>query len=168
MFGANLGDTKALLCRYRSPDNTTPENVQTLLLSKEHSPTVYEERQRIQKAGGLVTDGRVQGILEVSRSLGDGRFKALGVISQPHTVVCTLTPLDRCLLIACDGLWNAMPVAEVVQFLFQALEATRTDPLLTDDKAKAVHVAARLVNEAVHRGSGDNVSVVLTLIRPAD
>ena len=39
---------------------------------QDHSPTVYEERMRIQKAGGVVVDGRVQGVIEVSRSIGDG------------------------------------------------------------------------------------------------
>ena len=43
----------------------------------------------------LVRDGRVQGILEVSRSFGDGRFKHCGVISTPDIKRCTLTDNDR-------------------------------------------------------------------------
>jgi hypothetical protein len=37
----------------------------SLVLTRDHVATVYEERQRIQKCGGRVVDGRVQGILEV-------------------------------------------------------------------------------------------------------
>jgi integrin-linked kinase-associated serine/threonine phosphatase 2C len=40
-------------------------------------------------------DGRVQGILEVSRSIGDGRFKHCGVISTPDIKRCTLTENDK-------------------------------------------------------------------------
>lgn len=40
-------------------------------------------------------DGRVQGILEVSRSFGDRRFKRCGVISTPDIKRCTLTENDR-------------------------------------------------------------------------
>jgi hypothetical protein len=43
--------------------------LQAIKLTKEHNPTVYDERVRIQKAGGTVKDGRVLGILEVSRSI---------------------------------------------------------------------------------------------------
>jgi integrin-linked kinase-associated serine/threonine phosphatase 2C len=53
-------------------------------LTRDHSPLVWEERQRIQAAGGTVTDGRVLGQLEVSRALGDGRFKTVGVIATPE------------------------------------------------------------------------------------
>ena len=53
-------------------------------LTHDHSPVVWEERQRIQKAGGTVVEGRVLGQLEVSRALGDGRFKTVGVISTPE------------------------------------------------------------------------------------
>ena len=76
---------------------------------------------RIQKAGGTVQDGRVSGILEgvshiyynhqfsvppVSRSMGDGRFKHLGVIATPDVFRFPVTDEDRFLLIACDGLWK--------------------------------------------------------------
>ncbi|KAK6009398.1 hypothetical protein OSTOST_25666 [Ostertagia ostertagi] len=44
---------------------------------------MYEERMRIQKAGGTVRDGRVNGIIEVSRSIGDGQFKTHGVTCIP-------------------------------------------------------------------------------------
>ena len=41
-----------------------------------------------------VSEGRVMGILEVSRSIGDGRFKRCGVIPTPDVFKCTLTEQD--------------------------------------------------------------------------
>ena len=64
-------------------------------LTKEHSASVYEERQRIQKSGGTVKDGRVLGVLEVSRSIGDGPFKTYGVISTPDIRKCQLHSLYK-------------------------------------------------------------------------
>ncbi|GIZ03453.1 hypothetical protein CEXT_103431 [Caerostris extrusa] len=46
-------------------------------LSTDHSPQDYAERMRIQKVGGCVRDGRVMGVIEVSRSIGDGQYKKL-------------------------------------------------------------------------------------------
>ncbi len=57
--------------------SATNERV-SIVLTKDHNPTVYEERLRIQKSSGSVRDGRVLGVLEVSRSIGDGQFKTYG------------------------------------------------------------------------------------------
>ncbi|MGH0153946.1 UNVERIFIED_CONTAM: hypothetical protein FKN15_045217 [Acipenser sinensis] len=92
LFIANLGDSRAVLCRAAGEDS---KKMCALSLSKEHNPTQYEERMRIQRAGGTVRDGRVLGLLEVSRSLGDGQYKRCGVISTPHLRRCQLTPNDR-------------------------------------------------------------------------
>ena len=40
-------------------------------------------------------EGRVLGVLEVSRSIGDGRFKGCGVTCVPDVMRCTLTENDR-------------------------------------------------------------------------
>ena len=40
-------------------------------------------------------DGRVLGVLEVSRSIGDGRFKRCGVSCVPDVMRCSLTDNDR-------------------------------------------------------------------------
>ncbi|XP_015217079.2 integrin-linked kinase-associated serine/threonine phosphatase 2C isoform X1 [Lepisosteus oculatus] len=92
VYVANLGDSRAVLCRGAEE---SPGKFATLALSKEHNPTCYEERMRIQKAGGMVRDGRILGVLEVSRSLGDGQYKRCGVISTPDVRRCQLTSNDK-------------------------------------------------------------------------
>ena len=42
----------------------------------------------------LFREGRVMGILEVSRSIGDGRFKHCGIINTPDVVKCPLGDND--------------------------------------------------------------------------
>ena len=71
-------------------ENTSNKNDFIIELTREHSASVYEERQRIQKSGGSVKDGRVLGVLEVSRSIGDGALKAYGVTCVPDMRKCQL------------------------------------------------------------------------------
>ncbi|KAJ7388205.1 hypothetical protein OS493_039233, partial [Desmophyllum pertusum] len=111
LYVANLGDSRALLCRCGDNGKTS-----VVSLSKDHSPSQYEERMRIQKAGGTVREGRVLGVLEVSRSIGDGRFKRCGVSCVPDVMRCTLTDNDRFLLLACDGLWKGFSVDSALKF----------------------------------------------------
>ncbi|EDQ89528.1 uncharacterized protein MONBRDRAFT_36991 [Monosiga brevicollis MX1] len=173
LFTANVGDAKAILVRYKEAptvadtESVLPmlvdQDIATLVLTKDHNPVVYEERQRIQKAGGSVTDNRVQGVLGVSRSIGDGRYKHLGVSSQPFTSKCTLDPnKDLFLVLACDGLWGTLSASDVIQFCMKAFgEAEQDDQLAGQPKLQATHVAARLANHAVEKGASDNVSVLL-------
>lgn len=42
---------------------------------QDHKAISVSERQRIEKSGGRVEDGRVNGMLEVSRSFGDAAIR---------------------------------------------------------------------------------------------
>ncbi|XP_042315724.1 integrin-linked kinase-associated serine/threonine phosphatase 2C isoform X1 [Sceloporus undulatus] len=162
LYIANLGDSRAILCRY-SEDN---QKHTALSLSKEHNPTQYDERMRIQKAGGNVREGRVLGVLEVSRSIGDGQYKRFGVISVPDVKRCQLTHNDRFILLACDGLFKVFSPEEAVNFIMSCLEdktiPTRDAKSATDARYEAA--CNRLANKAVQRGSADNVTVVVVRI----
>jgi len=89
VYSANIGDSKAIICKTSENNSTSSQNY-IIELTKEHSASIYEERQRIQKCGGQVRDGRVLGVLEVSRSIGDGPFKAYGVTCLPDMRKCQL------------------------------------------------------------------------------
>jgi protein phosphatase PTC1 len=65
LYCANVGDSRAVLCR----------NGQAVPLSYDHKPSRPDEKERIQAAGGNVVSGRLFGVLGVSRSFGDSRFK---------------------------------------------------------------------------------------------
>ncbi|KAM4770660.1 integrin-linked kinase-associated serine/threonine phosphatase 2C [Rhinophrynus dorsalis] len=162
LYIANLGDSRALLCRI----NEETQKHTVLSLSREHNPTQYEERMRIQRAGGNVRDGRVLGVLEVSRSLGDGQYKRLGVISIPEVKRCPLTHSDRFVLMACDGLFKAFSPEEAVTFILNHVqeESSTTEDNPSDLDARYEAACHRLANEAVRRGAADNVTVLLVQI----
>eukprot|EP00731_Ephydatia_muelleri_P015520 Em0008g1240a len=54
IYCANVGDSKAFLCRRSASGG----KLAFIPLTKEHSPSIFEERKRIEKAGGSVRDGR--------------------------------------------------------------------------------------------------------------
>ncbi|XP_041663919.1 integrin-linked kinase-associated serine/threonine phosphatase 2C isoform X1 [Cheilinus undulatus] len=167
VYVANLGDSRAVLCRMEA---TAGEDGQrrslTLSLSKEHNPTIYEERMRIQRAGGTVRDGRVLGVLEVSRSIGDGQYKRCGVISTPDLRRIQLTANDRFIILACDGLFKVFSADEAVKFVLSILQEGGVEQKegLTEEELRFEAACQQLASEAVRRGCADNVTVILLSI----
>ncbi|XP_062504937.1 integrin-linked kinase-associated serine/threonine phosphatase 2C-like [Corticium candelabrum] len=170
VYVVNLGDSKALLCKENGDGTTTVKR-----LTKDHNPVLYEERMRIQKAGGLVRDGRVMGVIEVSRSIGDGRFKHCGVTCVPDVSKFDITTNDRFILIACDGLFKAFSADAAVKRVCELLKDPdlslpshmKSEDYQSEDERAARHEAVChiLAEEAVRKFSADNVSVMLVDIR---
>lgn len=164
VYVANLGDSRAVLCRSEMQEDGRRKFL-TLALSKEHNPTIYEERMRIQRAGGIVRDGRVLGVLEVSRSIGDGQYKRCGVISTPDLRRCQLSVNDRFILLACDGLFKVFTAEEAVHYVLTVLQEDAVDPCTKAEEAQRFDSACQqLASEAVKRGCADNVTVILISI----
>ena len=67
IYCANAGDSRTVMC----------EKGNAVDLSKDHKPELPEERSRIIKAGGEVVDGRVNGMLALSRAFGDFDYKPI-------------------------------------------------------------------------------------------
>ena len=65
LYIANAGDSRCVLSRAGK----------AVALSYDHKPENEEERRRIEKAGSTITEGRVDGNLNLSRSLGDLKYK---------------------------------------------------------------------------------------------
>ncbi|XP_028817264.1 integrin-linked kinase-associated serine/threonine phosphatase 2C [Denticeps clupeoides] len=166
LYVANLGDSRAVLCRSEEGDEGCEKKCVTLALSKEHNPTIYEERIRIQRAGGTVRDGRVLGVLEVSRSIGDGQYKRCGVISTPDLRRCQLTPSDQFVILACDGLFKVFSPEEAIAYVRNVLQdvAVEQKEGQTEEEARFEAACQRLASEAVRRGCADNVTVILVSV----
>jgi protein phosphatase PTC1 len=115
IYTANAGDARAVLCR----------SGRALRLSYDHKPSDEKEKQRITELGGFVTSDRVNGILAISRALGDHPFKKW-VISTPFFVESDMNRSDSMLLIACDGLWDVIGDQEAVDLVRGAHTHTHT------------------------------------------
>jgi len=68
----NLGDSRTLLCR----------DGRLGFQTRDHKPTLPQERQRIRNAGGYVINARVDGGLAISRAFGDFDYKMRSDLSS--------------------------------------------------------------------------------------
>ena len=112
---ANAGDSRCVLCR----------SGEASALSRDHKPTDPDEHARIAAAGGFVTEGRVNGSLNLSRALGDMEYKqrrdlpaeAQAVTALPEILATEIHDCDEFIILACDGIWDVMTNQEAVDFV---------------------------------------------------
>lgn len=139
---ANVGDTRAVMCRGGA----------AVRLSVDHKALAEEEYCRIAAAGGYVTEnGRLQGVLGMSRALGDVMLQPV-VSDVPHYCRVDIAPGDEFVIFACDGVWDEVSDAVAVRVVRDALAEFDGDV----DKA-----CVKLRDWAFMAGSGDNISVIV-------
>uniref|UniRef100_A0A3Q4H3D6 protein-serine/threonine phosphatase n=1 Tax=Neolamprologus brichardi TaxID=32507 RepID=A0A3Q4H3D6_NEOBR len=152
-FFINCGDSRAVLYR----------NSQVCFSTLDHKPCNPRERERIQNAGGSVMIQRVNGSLAVSRALGDYDYKCVDgkgpteqlVSPEPEVFVMVRAPeQDQFVILACDGIWDVMSNEELCEFVKSRLE-------ICDDLEK---VCNEVVDTCLHKGSRDNMSVVIVCL----
>jgi integrin-linked kinase-associated serine/threonine phosphatase 2C len=160
LYVANVGDSEAVVGRRRGENSGTWDPI---LLSQRHTPNEEKEKERLSKLGCAVTQGRVCGVLAVSRSLGDCEFKSPQnqqphdfVISDPFVASMDLTDLDDFIVIACDGLWDTLNYHDAVEIVASARW----------NQKSANQAADALVKEALDRRTMDNVTCIVVYLQP--
>ncbi|KAK1023754.1 mgpp2cl-1, protein phosphatase 2C-like protein 1, partial [Friedmanniomyces endolithicus] len=137
LYTANVGDARIVLCR----------NGKALRLSYDHKGSDENEGKRIAGAGGLILNNRVNGVLAVTRALGDAYMKDL-VTGHPYTTETVIQPdIDEFMILACDGLWDVCSDQEAVDLI-----RTTQDPQ---------YASRQLVEHALARFSTDNLSCMV-------
>ena len=132
---ANIGDSRAILCSY----NKTWKSSQ---LTKDHKPKDKFEYKRIIASGGTVsrminmekneeeigpyrvwdkTQDKGPG-LAMSRSIGDGQAKTLGVLAEPDIFEYTLNEGDKFVICASDGIWEYLSNDDVMNIVKDVYE----------------------------------------------
>jgi len=106
----------------------------------------------------------VSGCLAVSRAFADWSLKSAGVSSAPYQQRLRLTAAHKFLVIACDGTFDVLSHADVVDIAAQHV-AVHRDAQKGVAAAAAAGAAQRaaeaIVAEALRRGTTDNVSVIV-------
>lgn len=77
-YVANAGDSRSVLCR----------EGKAVALSEDHKPDSPIEEARIKKAGGVITMGRVNGGLNLTRSMGDFDYKRKPLPYDEQMITC--------------------------------------------------------------------------------
>ncbi|KAJ6823934.1 putative protein phosphatase 2C 47 [Iris pallida] len=143
---ANAGDCRAVLCR----------KGEAVEMSQDHRPIYDAERQRVLLSGGYVDDGYLNGVLSVSRALGDWDVKlprgsSSPLIADPEFRQAVLTEDDEFLIIGCDGIWDVLSSQHAVSIVRRGLR--RHD---NPDQC-----ARELVMEALRLKTIDNLTVIV-------
>ncbi|OAX36571.1 protein phosphatase 2C [Rhizopogon vinicolor AM-OR11-026] len=141
LYTANAGDARGVLCRAG----------RAVRLTYDHKGSDKQEAKRITDAGGFVMSGRVNGVLAVTRSLGDSSMKEY-VVGSPYTTETELGSDDEFLILACDGLWDItgdQGAIDLVRHIPDAQTASDT-----------------LVKHALDRQTNDNVTVLVVRFKP--
>jgi len=115
MYCANAGDSRAVLVRSGVPK----------ALSIDHKPYDETELHRIEEAGGYVKGGRVNGNLNLSRTIGDLTYKHNFTLEPSEQIIScvpdvTTEPIDPSIdfiVIACDGIWDVYKNETVADFV---------------------------------------------------
>ena len=127
---ANIGDSRAILCSYNKSWKSSQ-------LTKDHKPKDKSEYKRIIASGGTVsrminvekneeeigpyrvwdkTQDKGPG-LAMSRSIGDGQAKNLGVLAEPDIFEYTLNEGDKFIVCASDGIWEYLSNDNVMNII---------------------------------------------------
>jgi len=144
VYVANVGDSRVVLGTITMEGDN--KKISTQRLTFDHRPVEESERQRIISAGGTVLNGRVNGMLAVSRALGDS-FLNPYVIPEPHQSNFSITNDDKFLILACDGVWDLVSDEEAVLIVSGISDPGKSSETLRD--------------LAFSMGSTDNISVMV-------
>jgi len=136
LYTANCGDSRAVLCRDKK----------AVRLSFDHKPADPSEKTRIEDLQGFVGNGKIAGVLSVSRAFGDAELKKW-VTPEPFVSTTKLSPTDTHVIIACDGLWDVVTDQEAV------------DLIVTEDDAKTM--SQKLLDYALSNDTKDNLSIIV-------
>jgi serine/threonine protein phosphatase PrpC len=109
-----------------------------------------------------VENNRVNGMLAVSRGLGDFDLK-----QNPQQPLVSCLPefvvrhrnyeQDEFILVACDGLWDVYKNNEAIEELRAIVREGERDIRL---------IAEEMLDMSLHRGSNDNISAIVVKLSP--
>ncbi|CAN6326958.1 unnamed protein product [Urochloa humidicola] len=139
LYVANVGDSRAVISKAGK----------AIALSEDHKPNRYDERKRIESAGGIVMwagTWRVGGVLAMSRAFGNRLLKQY-VIAEPEIQEQEINDELEFLIIASDGLWDVVPNEDAVTLVKM------------EEEPEAA--ARKLTETAFSRGSGDNITCIV-------
>lgn len=146
LYVANVGDCRAVLC---TTDGLAVE------LTKDHKAVLPEEKARIEASGGFVHNGRLDGILAISRGFGDLAHKQDGhLIATPDIYERVVSNEDEFLLLASDGLFDVLSSQQCVNFIRRKL-LTHGDVQLA---------AQEMLLKAQQYFAHDNISVIIVAL----
>ena len=147
-----MGNSRSIII-YDDGSNT---NQKISVLSKDHTPDLPLEYQRIINSGGIIgkfkdKNGKIDNRLRVfksghtypgltlSRSLGDFVAKECGVISEPVITICRINHNTKYLVICSDGIFKYLKSEDIRDFGNIYYQRNEIGRFCTNLVIKAIH-----------------------------
>lgn len=162
LYCASAGDSRAIICR----------KGESIVLTEDHKPTLPGEKKRIELSGGFVMNGRVNGVLALSRAFGDFPLKdeALAPQHQAVTVVPSVATVqlskdDEFLVVACDGIFEKKNNDEVIAFVRSAISRQRELGQPPDMSKVCEELMLDCLGPGCNLKGSDNMSAIVVLFK---
>ena len=133
---ANLGDCRAVV------GQVTEGSVKPDVLTHDHNVKSSKEVESVIQRGGMILRNRVNGVLSVTRALGNKSCRDL-LSQEPDVITRDIKwGVDEFIVIGSDGLYDRLSNEEVVEFIHNA--KSKFDKKLHDlRQALAEHVSSQ-------------------------
>ncbi|CAF1082932.1 unnamed protein product [Didymodactylos carnosus] len=146
----NLGDSRALIV---APSGNI------VVQTKDHKPTDPMEMSRIQQAGGQVHQGRINGVIGLSRAFGNFLFKSNTrlaqdqqmIIAKPDIYLYSQIHYPAFIVLGSDGIFDCVSNEQLTSFIISRLRSTNH---LSD-------ICRDILDLCLRSGSLDNMTVIL-------
>jgi protein phosphatase 1G len=115
IYIANVGDSLSVMYKNKKAYN----------LNREHQIIIESEKTRVLKSGATIVGYRINGMLNLTRAIGDLRFKSnknlkrheQSVISLPEITKIEDTEGIDFIIMGCDGVWDCVKRQMVCEFV---------------------------------------------------
>ena len=164
IYFANAGDSRVILCK----------KGKAYRMSVDHKPELELESNRIKKAKGWVNDyGRINGNLNLSRTLGDLEYKNNKnlkpqeqiITAYPDVVDDKIEEDNDFIVIGCDGIWDSMQDQEICDIIIDKLKEGNDIYKVNLENILANicdNICAKIpFNELTSKDGYDNMSIIL-------
>lgn len=140
LYCANIGDSRCYLV----------DDERSVLFTKIHDSKNEQEKDRVQKAGGMFFQNRFFGTLKLTRAFGDKQFKDSGLIATPDITKSDLSKNKlKYVVLASDGVWDIVN-NDLLFKIYKELEKNTADEF-----------CEKLIKYAKENGSSDNISCIV-------
>ena len=164
IYVGNVGDSRSVLSKKGIAIN----------MSEDHKPLLDTEKKRIEKAGGFIEDERVNGMLNLSRCLGDLDYKQNKKLKEeeqiisgyPDVKVEKISNETDFLIIACDGIWDCLTSQGAVDYLKDRLIKPTAKPAKISTVLEGMldHICAKDVESSDGLGCDNMTALAITFV----
>lgn len=153
----NVGDCRVIV--------SEQEGDSAVAITTDHTASQMSEKRRIEENGGYVMHGRVIGVMEPSRSVGDIDMKAEAmegaVVATPEVFRRPVKIGQTTIVLATDGVWSVLENDEVMAIAKREINKKDADQ---NDDGSAQAAAHAIIEESINKDSNDDITAIVLTV----